>query len=104
MYHCAEKRTAWDAETRLRWEERRGQERAEVFVPGRRESILKWERADVPRLGPRMLGAGQRRGAHWKELELLDTARQSLGALNRVGVLAHWSHSPQLSKLLHSDG
>lgn len=58
----------------------------------------------MPQLRPRMLGAGQQRGARWKELELLDTVHQSLGALNRVGVLAHWSHSLQLSKLLHCDG
>lgn len=69
----AEERMGWNAEMRWRRERRRGQGRAEVLVPGGKESTLKWERADTPQLRLRMLGADQQRGAPWKELGMLDT-------------------------------
>lgn len=69
----AEERMGWNAEMRWRRERRRGQGRAEVFVPGGKESTLKWERADTPQLKLGILGADQQRGAPWKELGMLDT-------------------------------
>lgn len=62
-----------EAEMRRRRERRRGQGRAGVFVPGGKESTLKWERADMPQLRLGMLGVDQQRGAPWKELGMLDT-------------------------------
>lgn len=81
---------------RLIWEGRMGQERSEVFVPGGRESTLKWMRAEVPQLRPRMLDAGPQRGASWEQLVLLDALHSSLRALDRAGILAYLSHALQL--------
>ena len=92
----------WRDETEMG--RRKGQGRAEVFVPGGRESTRKWERTDMPQLRLRMLGADQQRGAPWKELGMLDTVHEALGAPNRMGLPVHWSHTLQLSKLFHSGG
>lgn len=54
----------------LRWDRRTDQERSDIFVPGGMAFTLKWERAEVPQLRPRMLDAG---GANREQLVLWDT-------------------------------
>lgn len=83
---------------RLIWEGRMGQERSEVFVPGGRESTLKWVRAEVPRLRPRMLDAGC-----WSAERSQSGTAGAAGCaplnsvtLDGAGLLAHGSHSLQL--------
>lgn len=85
MSYWAEERSEWDAETETETGREEGSREVRSLCSWGRESTPKWEGAEGPQLRPRMLGAGQQRGAGWEQLGLLEPLHESLQALDRAG-------------------